>query len=156
TLPEDSARELQRELLPLSETSGYSPLGYPPLRQTIAAHFTQRGVPTVAEQVMVTSGAQQAIYLAGWLYLQRGDTALVENPTYPGALDAFTALGARFVGVRTGRHGVDVDALQDQVTRAQPRLMYVIPTYQNPVGGVLNEQGRRALAAVAQNHQVPL
>src|SRR5439155_15798879 len=76
--------------------------------------------------------------------------------TYPGALDAFTALGARFVGVRTGRHGVDVDALQDQVTRAQPRLMYVIPTYQNPVGGVLNEQGRRALAAVAQNHQVPL
>jgi DNA-binding transcriptional MocR family regulator len=144
------------EIGPLAETSGYSPLGYAPLREAIAEHLSARGVPTKAAQVLVTSGAQQAIYLATLLYVQRGDTALVENPTYPGALDALTAVGARLVGVRTGRHGPDVAALAEHIVRVSPRLVYLIPTYQNPAGGVLGEPGRRALASLIQQHQVPL
>jgi DNA-binding transcriptional MocR family regulator len=144
------------EIGPLAETSGYSPLGYAPLRDAIAAHLCARGVPTTAEQILVTSGAQQAISMAAWLYVQRGDTALVENPTYPGALDALTAVGGRLVGVRTGRYGPDVATLADGISRHAPRLVYLIPTYQNPVGGVLAEPARRALASLIQQHQVPL
>jgi DNA-binding transcriptional MocR family regulator len=155
-LPSDALREFDQEIGPLAETAGYSPLGYPPLRQAIAKHLTNRGLQTRPEQVLVTSGAQQAIYLAAWLFLQRGDTALVENPTYPGALDAFVALGARLIGVRTRRQGVDVEDLAAQVTRVAARLIYVIPTYQNPVGGVLTEHGRRALATLVQQCDVPL
>jgi DNA-binding transcriptional MocR family regulator len=155
-LPADALDGLVDEMAPLATTSGYSPLGYAPLREAIAAHLTARGVPTSAEQILVTSGAQQAIHLAAWLYLRRGDVALVENPTYPGALDAFTAIGARLVGVRTGRHGPDLGALADHMLRAAPRLMYLIPTYQNPVGGVLGEPARRALASLIQQHQLPL
>src|SRR5438067_9668811 len=155
-LPVGALREVERDIAALAETSGYSPLGYLPLRHAIADHLARRGLPTVADQVLVTSGAQQAIYMAGWLCLQRGDTALVENPTYPGALDAFTAVGARVVGVRTRHQAVDLAALADHMARLAPRLVYLIPTYQNPVGGVLSEPSRRTLAALIGQHQVPL
>lgn len=155
-LPDAVLEGVFAEMGPLAETSGDSPLGYAPLREAIAVHLTARGVPTTADQILVTSGAQQAIYMVAWLYLQRGDTALVENPTYPGALDALTAVGARLVGVRTGRHGPDVASLAEHIVRTSPRLIYLIPTYQNPVGGLLGEPARRALASLIQQHQVPL
>src|SRR5205823_1730025 len=129
-LPEDALNGLVPQLIALSETSGYSPLGYAPLREAIAAQFTRRGVPTTMEQVLVTSGAQQAIYMAACLFLQRGDSVLVENPTYPGALDAFTAVGARLVGVRTRRDTVDLSSLSEHLGQLAPRLAYIIPTYQ--------------------------
>jgi DNA-binding transcriptional MocR family regulator len=106
--------------------------------------------------VLVTAGAQQAIYLSAWLYLQRGDSALVENPTYPGALDAISAFGAHLVGVPTRRAGVDLDRLREAVERTSPRLVYLIPSYQNPVGGVLSAYGRRQLASLVQSHGVTL
>jgi DNA-binding transcriptional MocR family regulator len=155
-LPDALLEDVYAEMAPLAATSGYSPLGYAPLREAIAAHLSARGVPTTSEQILVTSGAQQAIYMVAWLYLQRGDVALVENPTYPGALDALTAVGARLVSVRTGRYGADLAALGEHLGRSSPRLVYLIPTYQNPVGGVLAEPARRALASLVQQHQVPL
>jgi DNA-binding transcriptional MocR family regulator len=155
-LPEAVVEDVSHETAALAQTSGYSPLGYAPLREAIAQHLSQRGVPTRAEQVLVTSGAQQAIWMAGWLFLQHGDSVLTENPTYPGALDAFTAVGARLVGVRTRRQGVDLAGLAEHLSRLAPRLVYIIPTYQNPVGGVLSVQDRRALANLVQQHQVPL
>lgn len=155
-LPAGAFENIVDDMRLLATTSGYFPLGYAPLREAIAAHHTAHGVPTSAEQILVTSGAQQAIHLAAWFYLRRGDVALVENPTYPGALDALTAVGARLVGVRTSRHGPDVGALADHLIRTAPRLMYLIPTYQNPLGGVLGESARRTLANLIQQHQVPL
>jgi DNA-binding transcriptional MocR family regulator len=155
-LPEHSLQDVPHDLLQLSYTSGYSPQGYVPLREAVAGHLSRRGLPTTPEQILVTSGAQQAIYMAACLFLQRGDVALVENPTYPGALDAFATVGARLVGLRTGRHGVDLTSLTEHIVRLAPRLMYLIPTYQNPVGGVLAEPGRRSLAQLVQEHQVPL
>ncbi len=155
-LPEHAVRALGDDLLRLSESSGYSPLGYMPLREAIAQHLSRRGVSTSPEQVLVTAGAQQAIYMAACLFVQRGDSVLVENPTYPGALDAFTAVGGRLVGLRTRRSGVDLTSLAEHLTHVAPRLVYLIPSYQNPVGGVLGEQGRRALADLVQQHQVAL
>jgi DNA-binding transcriptional MocR family regulator len=153
-LPPSVLDGVDRELADLGHTSGYWPLGYPPLRAAIARYLSGRGLPTSLEQVLVTAGAQQAIHLVAWVYLERGASVVVENPTYPGALDSFTSLGARLLGVATGRNGVDVDQLTEVVIRAGPRLAYVIPTYQNPVGGVLPSIGRRALAQLAEEHGI--
>lgn len=155
-VPEELVQAVASETASLAETSGYSPLGYTPLREAIAAHLARRGLPTNPEQILVTSGAQQAIWMASWLLVQRGDSVITENPTYPGALDVFTALGARVIGVRVRRQGVDLAALGDHLSRAQPALAYLIPTYQNPAGAVLGPQDRRALADLIQQHQVPL
>ena len=155
-LPEAITNGLDAEIRTLSQAPGYAPLGYPPLRRAIAAHLSQRGLPTVPEQVLITNGAQQAIHLAANLFVQPGDTVVVENPTYPGALDVLTAVGARLAWVGTGRYGCDVDALVDMTPRLNPRLAYLIPTFNNPVGGLLPAHQRRRLARLAEDHQVVL
>jgi DNA-binding transcriptional MocR family regulator len=155
-LPASVLAGIDQELARLSDGSGYAPLGYPPLRQAIAQHLTQSGLPTAPEQVLVTSGAQQAIHLAGWHFLQPGDTALVENPTYPGALDAFGAAGGRLAWVPTGRQGANVERLSELVQRTSPRLLYLIPTFQNPTGGVMPEHHRRAVARLVEARAIPL
>jgi DNA-binding transcriptional MocR family regulator len=117
--------------------------------------LSQRGLPTSADQVLVTNGAQQAIFLSACLFVEHGDTVVVENPTYPGALDAFSMAGARLAWVATGRAGADVQSLPDVVTRVGPRLIYLIPTFNNPVGGVVPEPRRRTLARLIADQQVP-
>jgi DNA-binding transcriptional MocR family regulator len=154
-LPASMLSGLEREIATLSQGSGYAPLGYPPLRRKIAQYVSHLGVPTRPEQVLVTGGAQQALHLAACLYLQNGDTVIVENPTYPGALDAFAMAGARLAWVSTGRQGADVEALTDLVARVAPRLLYLIPTYHNPVGGVMPEQRRRLVARLVEDNQLP-
>jgi len=155
-LPDSALAGLDRELATLSAGSGYAPLGYPPLRRAIAEHLARSGLPTSPDQVVVTSGAQQAINLAAWHYLRQGDTVIVENPTYPGALDAFNGVGARLAWVPTGRHGADVDALRDLVPRTAPRLVYLIPTFHNPIGGVMPEHRRQAVARLVETQQLAL
>ncbi len=139
-----------------SESSGYAPLGYYPLREAIAALLTRSGLATATEQVLVTNGAQQAISLVATLYVQRGDSVVVEDPTYAGALDAFAAVGARLVTVPTSRVGVDVERLQDAVARVAPKLIYLIPSFHNPTGGVLPAHRREEVARLAQVAQVPI
>src|SRR5919201_2771547 len=131
-LPREITRGLEEEIRALSQAPGYAPLGYTPLRGAVAAHRTRQGLPSVAEQILITNGAQQAIHLAANLFVQPGDTVVVENPTYPGALDAMATVGARVAWVRTGRHGADVDALVDMAARLNPRIGYLIPTFHNP------------------------
>jgi DNA-binding transcriptional MocR family regulator len=155
-LPASLLAGVEHELTSLTHGSGYAPLGYPPLREAIAGHLTSLGLPSSADEVLVTSGAQQAIHLAGWHHLQPGDTALVERPTYPGALDAFSAVGGRLAWVPTGRLGASVEALFELVTRSSPRLVYVIPTFQNPTGGVMPEQHRRAVARLVESQAITL
>lgn len=155
-LPAYLLADLVPGLSALSRTHGYFPLGHPELRRAIAEHLTRRGLPTVQDEIIVTTGAQQAIHLAAGLVVDRGDAVVVENPTYPGALDAFAARGARLTWVRTGPGGADVDALADLVARGAPRLAYLIPTYQNPVGGVLSEPRRRGVARLVEDSSVVL
>lgn len=155
-LPSAALAGIDRELARLSLDSGYAPLGHPPLRRAIAEWLTRQGLPTAADQVLVTSGAQQAIHLAGWHFLQPGDTVLVENPTYPGALDAFNAAGGRLAWVPTGRQGANVERLSELLPRTSPRLVYLIPTFQNPTGGVLPAHRREAVARLIEAHALPL
>ncbi len=155
-LPRAMLEGLEREVVEMSEGPGYAPLGHAPLRRAIASHMSRFGLPTQPDEVLVTSGAQQAIHLAGMLILQHGDTVVVENPTYPGALDAFTTAGARLAWVNTGRTGADVEAIDALAVRLNPRLVYVISTFQNPVGSVMPPRQRRRLAQLSEDRQLPI
>ena len=146
----------RRALTELARTPGYLPMGLPELRRKIAAHLDRWGLPTSEEQVLVTSGAQQAVALAGSLFARRGDAVIIENPTYLGAIDIFTNLGARLVPVAVGREGVRVETLRELAHRAAPRLIYLMPTFQNPTGALMPERQRKAVARLGRELQVPI
>jgi DNA-binding transcriptional MocR family regulator len=125
---------------------GYLPSGLPELKERVAAWLTGQGLPTASPQVLITSGAQQAIGLVATLVLQPGDVVVLENPTYFGAIDVFRFGGARLVPVPLDRDGVNVEALREAVTMGAPSLLYVTPTCNNPTGSVLSPERRRSLA----------
>jgi DNA-binding transcriptional MocR family regulator len=128
---------------------GYDPLGLPPLRAAIARRFSERGLPTRAEQILVTSGGLHALDLSIRAILRRGQQVLVEIPSYPAALDALAAAGARVRTVPVGAHGWDLEALAASARTHRPALAYLIPEFQNPTGAVMaQEERRRAVRAL--------
>jgi len=149
---EEALRETARDSKTLLRGHGYSGLGLPALREAIARHLTGSGLPTRASEVLVTHGAQQAIGIAASLLLRRGDTVVLEDPTYIGAIDLFEGAGARLVTVPVGPGGVRIDRLAEAVAREHPRAIYLMPTFQNPVGAVIPAEGRREIAAIAERH----
>lgn len=155
-LAREALRIDSKALRELTRGPGYLPMGLPSLRQAIARHLAGWGVPTTADQVMVTHGAQQAIGLAGALFLERGDTVVVENPTYLGSIDIFAGLGARLATVGVGGDAAWTASLQDAVVRSSARLVYLMPTFHNPTGAVMPEACRRALARFSAKRQVPI
>lgn len=134
----------------------YHPLGLTTLRRAIAAYYSARGLPTKVEQVLVTNGAQHAIMLCAALFLQRGDTALVEDPAYFGALDAFRAIGARISPLPVGAYGVSPSVIRDRITTTAARLVYLTPTFQNPTGGVMPKGARKELGRIVSDLGVPV
>ena len=134
----------------------YYPVGWPPLRRAIANEYTNGGLDTTPDQVLVTNGAQQAIALCALLCLQRGDTALVEDPTYFGALDAVRAIGARISPLPVEAGGVRPAAIRDRLTATGARLIYLTPTFQNPTGAVMPLSARKEVARIVSEHGVPL
>ena len=123
--------------------------GEPALRDALAARSTVRGLPTGTDDLLVTTGSQQALSLLATALLEPGDTVLVESPCYLAALQAFGFAGARIVPVPGDEHGVDPGALEELVVRERPKLLYTVPTFQNPTGRTLPAERRAAVAAVA-------
>lgn len=123
---------------------GYHPLGYEGLRAALADRYTQRGLRTTPGQILVTTGAQQALALLARLLVAPGDKVVVEAPTYPGALEAFRESTADFVGVPVG----DTDGLV-RAMRERPAVVYLIPTHHNPTGAVMSTLARQRLAETA-------
>jgi len=136
------------ELAPYLDTDGYFPAGLPLLRQAIADNLTADGMPTRASEILVTAGGQQALGLAVRLVTRPGDLALVEEPTYRGALEALQTWGARIEGVPMTRGGIDVGLLAHAVRR-KPALLYCQTSIHNPTGQSMRTADRRALAATA-------
>ncbi|MEV5736522.1 PLP-dependent aminotransferase family protein [Streptomyces sp. NPDC052292] len=123
--------------------------GEPALRSGLAARITAQGLPTASDDLLVTTGSQQALSLLATALLEPGDTVLVESPCYLAALQVFGLAGARVVPVPGDEDGVDPDALDDLVARERPKLLYLVPTFQNPTGRTMPAPRREALAAVA-------
>ena len=134
--------------------SAYHPLGLPDLRETLAQLYTRSGLPTTPEQIIVTTGAQQAISVIASTFLKRGDRALLETPTYFGAIDVFRAAGAHLLGVPVTAQGVRPGDFGQQLA-AGPRLAFLTPTFQNPTGTVLPARSRERLAELIAQAQLP-
>ena len=129
--------------------------GFGPLREKFAAEMRGRGVATCsAENILVTSGSQQGLDLIGKILLDPGDAILTESPTYLAAIQAFQAYEARFVPVRTDEYGLVPEALEEAMLRERPKLLYVIPNFQNPTGITLAAERRRAIYELALRHGV--
>jgi DNA-binding transcriptional MocR family regulator len=137
----------ERERLTLG--TGYLPLGLPELRAAIASMLTTfHGIPTTPEQVLVTTGAMQALDLLLRCETTPGQPVVTEDPTYPGFIDALHRSGARPVGVPPG----DIARLADAVRVHRPALAYLIPTHQNPTGLVLPAAERHDIVALAERN----
>jgi DNA-binding transcriptional MocR family regulator len=137
------------ELATLLDDTGYLAHGLPALRSAIAATLCAEGLPTEADQVLVTTGAQQALNLCASLFVHPGDVVVVEAPTYPGGVDAFSGAGARFISLPVDSEGAVLDDMERLLARAQVAAVYVMPTYQNPTGTMLAAHRRRRLAEMA-------
>ena len=124
--------------------------GDPELRAAIAGRLTARGLATGADEVLVTSGSQQALTLAATVLIEPGDRVLVEEPSYLAALQAFSLAGAEVVPVACDDDGLDPDAVASAAAAHGARLLYTIPTFHNPTGRTLPLERRVALAAVAE------
>jgi DNA-binding transcriptional MocR family regulator len=114
---------------------GYHPMGHPELRRAVATRYTERGAPTTPGQILITTGAQQALSLLARAFVRPGEHIAVETPTYPGALEAFREEGAILDGLPIGLAGLTTG----------PVIAYVIGNFHNPTGTVLAASDRRRL-----------
>lgn len=133
----------------------YPTEGYTPLREMIVERSARYGVNINIENVLITTGSQQALDLLGKVFINRGDRILVESPTYLGALQAWNAYGAEYVEVPFDEDGMQVDTLEDAL-RMGPKFIYVLPNFQNPTGITLTLERRKALIELADRYGVPL
>jgi 2-aminoadipate transaminase len=129
--------------------------GYEPLRDLIARNMARYGITARLENVMITSGSQQALDLIGKLFINRGDRVLVEAPTYLGALQAFNAYGADYISVPIDEDGLITEMLEKPL-RSGPKFMYVLPNFQNPAGTTLIEGRRHELVLLADKYGIPI
>ena len=144
------------ELAPHVAGTGYEPSGVAVLREAIANYYAERGLPTDTDQIIVTNGGQQALVMLAQLYLGPGERVVLEDPTYPGMIDAIRPTGARMLPVPVGPEGADVAALADAVGRATPALIYLISAFQTPTGTVMPEAAGRQVVQIATRSAVPV
>ena len=129
--------------------------GYQSLRELLARNMARYGIVASAENVMITSGSQQALDLIAKLLINRGDRLLVEAPTYLGALQAFNVFGADYIPVAMDNDGIRTDMMEEAL-RSGPKFMYILPNFQNPSGVTMSASRRRELVDLADKHGVPI
>ncbi|MCC6832252.1 MAG: PLP-dependent aminotransferase family protein [Thermoleophilia bacterium] len=135
---------------------GYLPGGLPALRAAIAERYTREGLPTEPAQIVVTNGGQQAISLIASLLVRPDAAALIEDPTYPGALDILRSRGARPIPVPMDGDGILPDVLETQAVRHRPALIYVVPSFHNPTGALLAPDRAARIAELSRRTGIPV
>ncbi len=131
----------------------YSPTeGFVSLREELAAESRRRGIRCSAEDILITTGSQQPLDLAGKIFLDPGDCVLTENPTYMAAIQAFQTYEVRFAPVPTDNQGLIPEALPEMIEREKPKFLYTIPNFQNPTGVTLTEERRKTLYSIAARY----
>jgi DNA-binding transcriptional MocR family regulator len=146
----DAVTEAAQQVGPYLNGPGLELSGVAPLRAAIAERYCERGLPTTPDEIMVTSGALQAINFILSTFIQPGDRVLVEQPTFHGALAAIGAAGARAVPVALNPEATedvwDLDAMQFAIRQLAPSLAYLMPDNHNPVGLTMPQVARKRLA----------
>lgn len=129
--------------------------GYLPLREMIARHTMRYGIEVTADNILITSGSQQALDLLGKVFINAGDRIVVEAPTYLGALQAWNIYGADYITVPSDENGMIVDELEAAL-RAGPKFIYALPNFHNPLGVTIPLERRLKLVELADRYGVPI
>lgn len=128
--------------------------GFNPLREQLAALMAQKGCNNVQpDQLIVTTGSQQALDLIGKTLIDAGDKVIVEGPTFLATIQCFRLYGADLVSAPIDAHGVQVDALEALIVEHKPKLIYLIPTFGNPSGATLTLERRKRVLELAAKYQ---
>ena len=123
--------------------------GYLPLREYVAARYHRMGLPHITpDHILITTGSQQGLDLLAKVLIDENDPVLVERPTYLAALQSFSLFQPRFISISLQEEGLDPAALADALDRHAPKLLYVIPNFQNPSGISYSAERRREIAAL--------
>lgn len=159
-LPVDILREISNDVL-RKDSRGIEALQYGPtagvldLREVIVEQLLEpKGVHTSPDRIMVTVGGLETISLTCELFIDPGDVILVEKPTFVHAIETFEMFEARCVGVEMDDNGIIIEDLVDKIKRYHPKMIYVIPTFQNPSGRTLCLERRKRLAEIAAEYNV--
>ncbi|MCG3205866.1 MAG: 2-aminoadipate transaminase [Elusimicrobia bacterium] len=131
--------------------------GLAPLKQLLCNWIQKQGIHTQPEQMLLTHGSQQALELLGKIFLNPGNSVLVENPTYLGAIQSFNTFECKYVTVPMDSEGMRPEELERALKRhPQVRFIYVVPTFQNPAGSTMSLERRKALIKIAHKRHIPI
>ncbi|WP_163654511.1 PLP-dependent aminotransferase family protein [Listeria sp. PSOL-1] len=161
--------ELPVELLPpiqvpnlswqsfLKKEGAEDPFGYLPLRKTIKTHMQQKlGISTDHEEILITSGAQQALFLITQCLLSPGDAIAIEAPSYFYSLSLFQSAGLRIYALPVNDFGVDLNVLEELYSKHRVKMVFLNPTFQNPTGMVMTKEQRQCLIACCARLKIPI
>jgi len=123
--------------------------GYQPLREQLAGFMQAKGGDVAADQLIVTTGSQQALDLLGKTMISPGDVVIVEAPTFLATIQCFRLYGAKVIGAPIDAQGVKVDALEQLIITHRPKMVYLVPTFGNPSGAMLNQERRLKVLELA-------
>ncbi|MFQ5646166.1 MAG: PLP-dependent aminotransferase family protein [bacterium] len=157
--PVDILKEIGERVLtrsPVSSLQYAITEGFPPLREYLSQSLKTRGVKVSPEEILITSGSQQGIDLMGKIFLDPGDFVLTERPTFLGMIQACRVYEARFVSQPIDDEGIMLDGLTDLIKRHNPKLLYLLPNFQNPSGVTLSRERREAVALISQETGTPI
>lgn len=129
--------------------------GYPPLRESLKTHLIKtEGIRFEDNDLIVLSGGQQCADLTAKLFVNRGETVIVESPSFVGCMNAFRSYGGKLFGVRMEEDGVNLEKLEEAFAKPRISFFYIIPTFQNPSGYTTSLEKRRAIYRLAQKYDV--
>lgn len=132
-----------------------SAVGYPALREQIAKRMNNQGIKATVDNIMITTGSQQSIDITAKMFINPGDTVIVEKPTYLCALDVFRSYGAHIVGVEMDEDGMKMDQLEKAVSEnPNTKFIYTIPNFQNPTGRTMSAERREQMIEIANKHDI--
>lgn len=132
-----------------------NPIGIPDLRQAaIDRLLTPKGLKADLDNVMIVSGGMENINLASHLYLEPGDVVLVESPTFVQSVQVFRMFEARCIACETDDNGLAIEDVEAKIKKYSPRMIYVIPTFQNPSGRTTSLERRKAIAELGSRHDI--
>lgn len=130
--------------------------GYLPLREQLCERMGAKGMNVTPEQMILTTGSQQAIDLLTEILTEPGDTVLVEKPTYLASLQVFALHGLRVIAADSDEFGIIPEAAEQLIREHRPKLMYAVPTFGNPTGRVWSVERRLQMLELCKKHQIPI
>ncbi len=126
------------------------------LKSLLRNYLSEHGIRISNKQLLVTSGSQQALEFIAKYFIEAGDIVLIEEATYPGAIQVFESYGAKIIGIPMESDGMDLDVLETCLIRYRPKFIYTQPDFQNPTGITMSLEKRKELLDLAYYYQVPI